>query len=324
MSSGRAVVLSGHSLFFPLALSVPKKEIRLSSLEPLATFVQLSDVKPEEILDFANAWGPLGLCIHSLPYDHGESSLTIGSDAEVVNGRIKESANTPAWLVHPHFCDLDLRKHAGVDYVAEPLSAWRHLADGARALRDTVIRLRQHERPLKADLRTLVDTLFGAGNYGKRLRTLAGKEATPEYSRRGAWFLIGERLNEWLASAPVRFFCEIEERSGRFDVDFTVGLGLGVLPLIAAQLLATLSDPERGSPEICSGCRLPFIQTRKPSRGTRIYCLTCRKKGIPVRDAVHDHREGHRIQNTKGRGGPKPKAGEFSERQKDGKKTRAK
>jgi CheY-like chemotaxis protein len=137
-------------------------------------------------------------------------------------------------------------QETGDTYFAEPLSAWLQLARAAKALHETVAHLRQQQRPRRADLRTLAATRFGVGKGSKHFRTLADAEAEPERDRNSSWFLVGERLNEWLVGAPVRFFCEIEENRGKFDLDFVVGDGLGIFPVVAAQLVATLSDPERG------------------------------------------------------------------------------
>ena len=312
MTTRRAPLLSadGALILFPVTeYDVPKKEAQLSSLEPLSSFAGLGEVRSEAIVEFADIWGPLGLCQHGKPYDHGETLVGAPPVVEgIENGRI---------LVRPRFCpplpfrvrrlfkpggswlEGDATEAGGQDYFAEAISAWRHLAGAARALRDVVARLRLEQRPSRSDIRTLNTALYGAGSPAEQIKAIAGKEAEPEFTRSEAWFLVAQHLNQWLSSAPVRFFCEVEKGSGKFDVDFTVGLGFGVLPMIAAQLLALLSDPVRGKAVICSGCGLPFIQTREPSRGTRRYCLPCRRARIPVRDAVNDSRERKRNREEK-------------------------
>jgi hypothetical protein len=271
----------GTSVLFGFPLSIwAGKEVRFADRdwEPLTSFVQLAGASPEKIVNFANTWGPLGLCKHGQPYDHGDHNISIDA---LGRGGISLPLFCP-----PRFYEPD--DVISQPCVAEPLSAWRHLAAAAQALRDTVVRLRHGDRPLQRDVTTLTLTLFGYGH--KLLRALAGTEAALERNRRGAWFLVHERLNEWLASAPVRFFCEMDEQTGRFDVDFTVGLRFGLLPVIAAQLLATLAG-HSGKAMVCAGCGLPFVSAREPSRGRRRYCWPCRKADIAVRDAVHAYRD---------------------------------
>ena len=41
---------------------------------------------------------------------------------------------------------------------------------------------------------------------------------------------------------------------------------------------------------VCSGCHRPYEPERKPKLGLRAYCPECRARGIPVRDAVREHR----------------------------------
>ena len=282
-------------LLWTPTIDAPAQTIRLHSPQPLLAFIGLADKPdPRALLKFAKQFGPLGICVHGRPYQHGEPpGLRVGLEADVAikNQRMVSGSKPSLWAKWPRLCEPRCVQEAGVTYFAEPLGAWLQLARAAKALHETVARLRQQQRPRVADLRTLAATRFGIGKSSKHFRALTGAEGEPERDRDSSWFLVGERLNEWLVGAPVRFFCEIEEERGKFDVDFVVGDGLGIFPVVAAQLVATLSDPQRGKAVICSGCRLPFIQTREPSRGMRSYCVSCRRKRIPVRDAVHDFRE---------------------------------
>ncbi len=49
---------------------------------------------------------------------------------------------------------------------------------------------------------------------------------------------------------------------------------------------------------ICSGCGVPFVLKRRPSRGVRCYCAVCRKKRVPRRDAARDLRRRNRLEKT--------------------------
>jgi hypothetical protein len=317
--------------------------IRLYSGEPLNEFLALARDSSDDlaILRFARQWGPLGLCIHGQPLNHGrlaghgfEGSATLG------RGKIVLTAEPTPWQIAPESCqprkvlvlekdgrleilrlpllrDLPRRqgesddrydrrlafalrrsqkrfreKTANADeYFAESLDAWRDYASAAEAVYETAHRLRTNQRPRAKHLRVLSDLGFGAGVAGTHFRKLAGDEAKLRRPpRREAWHLIGETLNNWLVHAPVRFFCETEE-SGKFDVDFRIRDERGIFPVLAAQLLATLTGSRARKPAICSGCDLPFIQAREPSTGKRKYCLPCRRAGVPVRDAVYAYRK---------------------------------
>ncbi len=234
----------------------------------------LADADSQAVLTFARHWGPLGLCEHGRPFQHGE--LPYGADR---------------W---PRLCGPRQIQQGAKTYFVEPLNAWSDLTRAAQALYETVYRLRNHQPARTRDVQVLLQTRFGIGKAARHFQALAGDGEKPGRARRDAWFLVGERLNDWLVGAPVRFFCEIDEGSGRFDLDFGVGYA-GIFPIIAAQLLATLSDPQRGKAIICSGCGLPFIQVREPSTGKRRYCLACRRAHIPVRDAVRKSRQSKKI-----------------------------
>jgi hypothetical protein len=179
------------------------------------------------------------------------------------------------------------------------LKAWHEIARTARAVRNAIHSLRARKTPSAADLKTIAAASFGFGPAGDQRRNLAGRDAEPEededlapaLKRRGYWGMVADLLNDWLVSAPVRFCCEVKELNPidvtntklprPLEVDFVIGYGVGVFPVIAAQLVAELSVDLVEEPVICSGCRLP----RTPSRGSRRYCLPCRRQKVPDRDA---------------------------------------
>jgi hypothetical protein len=66
--------------------------------------------------------------------------------------------------------------------------------------------------------------------------------------------------------------------------------GLGLYGMLAVQLLLLIAGTK--TLPYCTACRLPYSPTRRPARGRRNYCPTCRANGEPERDASADWRRG--------------------------------
>jgi hypothetical protein len=175
-------------------------------------------------------------------------------------------------------------------WFAESFNAWRDLVLATQAMFFVVHALKSDQRPPRAELRLLHQLDYGVGGARPHFAEIAGKEAQPGRSRKEAWLIVANRLNEWLQGAPVRLFCESDRDGALAGVDFGVDDRYGIFPVIATQLLSKLRNAGDKGTE-CSGCNLPFILTRERTTGERVYCLACRRAGVPVRDAARDYRK---------------------------------
>ena len=266
--------LAGNDLLWRLTSDASMwRDWVLYDTEPLGSFISLARKidSADSILSFAKSWGPLGLCVHNQPFHHG-AIWDVGQP--------------------PHFCaPRSVVVGTSEKWFAESLDAWRDIVLAVVAMFAVVRALKSDQRPPRSELRLLHQLDYGVGGSRIHFAEIAGKGAQPGRSRKEAWLIVTNRLNDWLQGAPVRLFCESAADGALAGVDFGVDDRYGIFPVIVTQLLSTLRDPAVGKGTVCSGCNLPFIQTRARKTGERVYCLACRRDGVPVRDAARDYRK---------------------------------
>jgi hypothetical protein len=266
--------LAGNDLLWRLTSDASMwRDWHLYDAEPLSSFLSLAreSDRADLILEFAKSWGPLGLCMHDQPFHHG-AIWDLGQPPQFCTPRSVMVGQSEKWF-------------------AESLGAWCDLVLAVDAMFAVVRALKNDQRPPRAELRLVHQLDYGVGGRRDHFVEIAGKEAQPGRSRKEAWLIVANRLNDWLQGAPVRLFCESAADGALAGVDFGVDDRYGIFPVIATQLLSKLRDPAEGKGTKCSGCNLPFIQTRARPTGERVYCIACRRAGVPVRDAARDYRK---------------------------------
>lgn len=217
----------------------------------LLTFAALAEATPSKYREFAQRYGPLGLCEHGTPCTHRQSGAVFGLDAGEINDQE---------------CD---------PLPEERIDGWRWFARQAATMLDIVIdldrgRLVAEERwePLRR-LTPPVDFI----------RTIATTDAearqrwpadTPAQARHKAVnrqrAVISAYISEWLLMAGIqpRFFW----KPGRRGLDL-VGRG-GLFAAMALQLADTAS----GSSPLarCDNCQRHFSPRRRPDPNTDTFC----------------------------------------------------
>jgi hypothetical protein len=291
---------------------------RLDSVSALSEFVRVFE-KEGNILEFARAFGPLGLCEHGLPLYHGglPKSGSMGDSSGFRRApRINEFARihfTSIPVLNRYYCpphkfegfekeffSLSKDKH----YFAESLSLWHFYADQAGAVLRIVNQLKSDRRPFTADvlsLRALLNdqpyqvtaNYKGVANFftSRPNDENRGHKAlmTLSQSRGEIWNLVASVLNEWLVHARVRFYCDGVTAGQKFKIRPYVGDERGIFPELALQLTTAVTGLQ--SPLICSGCGFPFMPVRERTTGERTYCQVCRDNRVPQRDAERAYRQ---------------------------------
>jgi len=79
---------------------------------------------------------------------------------------------------------------------------------------------------------------------------------------------------------------------GRVEMRLVDGrLKLKTQTLFSALVWQMLSVVSSQAFSVCDGCHRTYSPKRQPRASARNYCQQCRKRGVPVRDAVRDHRQ---------------------------------
>jgi hypothetical protein len=110
------------------------------------------------------------------------------------------------------------------------------------------------------------------------------------------WHRLAANLDYWIVAADVCFMVDVEgpSLSARLGPNpFT----FSALSLVAVQLILAVTRAEGLA--VCSGCGAPYLTNHQPLAGKRVgrwiakrnYCHTCRKSGVPQRDAARDYRK---------------------------------
>jgi hypothetical protein len=127
------------------------------------------------------------------------------------------------------------------------------------------------------------------------------------------WKTICEWLEIFSDEAPLSSFgkFKMEVTAGAVNLWFAQAKGHGILDVVnhklqvrphASNLFGILvtqiahAVARSDQQSICSGCGVPFVLKRRPSRGVRRYCAVCRKKRVPRRDAARDLRRRNRLE----------------------------
>jgi hypothetical protein len=221
------------------------------SRELLADFVAIDTGSPEAVARFANTHGTLDICeAHGLP--RGHAGAVVGY----------AFGGCP-----PQTDDI------GADFW-EPFSAWERFVGQARSMLNIAAALHRGRSPDRADWEHV-----WPADTRDALLALPGLEHQKN--------MLATAVNTWLQLGAVSPSMVWGPKGTRKNPAVTFG-GVGMLGALAVQLMmATIRTQGLA---ICSGCGVPFVPERRPSRGRRVYCRECRDRKVPQRDAARDYR----------------------------------
>jgi len=267
---------------FPQAQLFVPKEIRLVSEELvwntkgvfskaqsqsnlLVDFIKLADSNPEDILVFAQKWGVLGLCQHSLPSSHRlPTSL--------------EEWNSPP--DPDRFCEPK-----GV----EPLIEWRSWARKYRAVLNITWNLNLDKTGDEKDWELLYEDAAYKDDYDVIVSLQADSRGLFEK------ILIQDVVNNYLFIGDVRpslVLVEFEYAEVQPRIDLGNHGIYRLFGALAVQLMVAVSQTEGFA--LCSGCGTAYFPKRRPRAGEGHYCEDCGRK-VALRNAAKRYRQNRKL-----------------------------
>lgn len=290
-----SVGIDGDRIVWKMARNtLDRKHIDAPPADLLSSFLSLDVDKPKDICAYARKYG----------------ILEIGTCGRPTTGH-KHKSNPPIYRVgnkliyeHPLYghSEYSACKRIGIEIDPdrmsysgwEPLGAWRYYVRRARAILNLAANIRRKKLATRSDIATLVDQIpeseeeVMAWLDVPRIKEDLFKEYNSgEFNTLDYHRILGSgALNEWidLASnfAGLRFSFMWRGDGAKYYLDTNhfgaLGLQLG-LAIAQSNSLAT-----------CSGCGSSYIPKRRPRSDQRNYCNVCRKRMIPQRDAMREHR----------------------------------
>ena len=155
---------------------------------------------------------------------------------------------------------------------SEPLSIWRHFAERFRAILRIAAALHQESSGTADDWQTIYENSeipdwYMGGDIEIGRMTLS--EVVTEYLGLGH---VQPALSWWKNESP------------NISLD-----GAGTFGTIATQVAFAVATSSSQGLAVCMACGQPYFPERKPARGKRNYCPTCRDHGAAKRDAGRDY-----------------------------------
>jgi hypothetical protein len=259
----------------------------------LDRFIQLADSAPYEVLSFVHRWGVLDLCEHLVPIS--STHVLFGESLRTGPLRLPEFEAPKKTRLRPFpelpcfyrvLAEVPLRErrtahHQGsLDFVWEPISAWRHYARQARSILDLAAALHQGETTRPEDWLTV----YPEGNW------LLAPNLTSRAATKRDWSLGVQRqllagaINAWLEWGRVH--PEWRWLESRGTISFG---GAGLFGALAVGLMLAVNEQRRLS--FCTACGKGFSPDRARVLGLRAFCDSCKGKSLHIAYASRDLRE---------------------------------
>jgi len=276
----------------------------VDAVDLLGRFSRIKD--PTDALDYAQAFGPLGICGHGHPICHAAlpaGGLIFGLEPE------EQSVHSTASMSVDNFYCAPFRFPDG--RFGERVEWWLKIAEAVRACIRVSTSLQSARRPQSKDLAAIYKLLLYELNpppitrqilpedqIEKEARLYANdgpvaseiRGARADGFRSNAWALIFELLNKWLIACPVRlYFTFAESRPVDFSMSFVAGDQRGCFPALVFELVGRIRAIKGKWMVNCAHCPHLVSPRREPRPGQRVFCDQCRAEGWPVRYALRDY-----------------------------------
>jgi hypothetical protein len=243
----------------------------------LIGFSRLGDASDGGILEYARQWGILGICKHGRPVGHLSTLL------QYINTTREICCEPP--------------KQGRWSY--DPLEKWRDYAEQVQA----VLRLARQcwdEKLAPIDWtktqHSTVDKPGSKADWEKAIREW--RIDNPDINGSAQWAHAGVEkvragrsvlsmiINQWLKVNNIR------PQFGWYENQPSIALAAPtayntLLPMLAVQMMLEVSNSIDLA--LCSGCSKPFHLRRGQSLHRKSYCLECKNKRIPQREAVKNY-----------------------------------
>lgn len=242
-----------------------------SGLGLLEKFAALAEAPDVSILAYARRWGVLEICEHGVPATHRRPEGTLWPG-------VRGGALNPIGC-RPELVGGDASNPMSAVY-REPVAAWRLFAGQAFSALAVAAALIESGAPALKDLHRLRPLQMPPLTEA-RARTWTADEARTR---------LAEVVDSWVVLGDVRPECVSVSREDRQGNPQTVlgavFTGSTLFGALAVQLFGAVTGTS--GPALCSGCGLIYFPEEKPALGKRRYCVPCKGKAVPVRDAERD------------------------------------
>lgn len=234
----------------------------------LEQFICLSNGKSNDIAAFASKWGVLGICKHGLPRTHIRKMDEI-TDAELYCSPVV--FESPDALVRRGY---------------EPLDSWRHYACRAQMMLSAAGWLYQND--IVKDERVAKELCLPVG-YGMKADQIVKLQTQCLKSEVNRWLLLGavRPIFYWpyqdtgliqLGATSNSWSDRDSKLLLRFSGDWQ---GTTLFGALAVQLMMAISRTE--GLLFCSGCKQPYVPSRRMDTNRKHFCPSCRREGVPLR-----------------------------------------
>jgi len=263
--------------------------VDLSQANVLEDFIALADAEDEGVLSFVRKWGTLQLC-----RQHGEIRCPNQASSHPVLRLFQRDKKRKAGP--PVLGDECPRFELGWSW--EPFSGYRRYARMAKALINMAADIYRGQPAARADCVVWLNTsrvpcnwdgdsdFFYFFYFGECKNTADAIELSQ-------WLLQGF-VDDWIQLAGVR--PALSWQTNTPYIEFGNPDCWNVFSALVTRLLLAISRSDALA--LCFGCGRSYVpltsqssRVRRPSKGHRSYCLDCRQRGVPDRDAKRRQRE---------------------------------
>ena len=230
-----------------------EKEIRTTCL---TQFIQLSERPATRILQFAQRWGLLGLCIHGLPASHNLERRDIR----------ERSVMLPYEGCTPE--------------PTEKVSDWRNFSVRFRTIVEVAQSLHRGQR--------ITDDSVWEKIGRPRRSFIVGKamDSALDQNRR-----LARAVNLHLAASGIQPVVHWNRDHPTIGFGVFAGIRTTLFAALTMQLAMTISDCKIA---ICSSCHGTYVPKRRTHAHQSNYCPACRANGVDVRRRVQRLRDRRR------------------------------
>ena len=253
----------------------------------LDEFLQLEKGSDDEILNYANRWGPMRLCAaHRLFCAHG----AVFSPAFDPSSEWGTFCPPHGWPETEQF---------------EALRYWKVYSAHANSILRVATKLHRGGSPTTEDWRFVVanapKSLIVEDQPPEELESAVTRAIRSRMKSRDPWEVVARDINNWLLLAGARPRCAA--RNGGIDLDFTGDPQCPLAGILGIQLMTAVSRVEDLA--LCAECHIPFIPRRRPAPDENRYCKNCGRKAAMRRASAKWRKENPsycRPQNTEKNG----------------------
>ncbi len=242
------VWLDGDRLYYGYDPERPKlRPIEGDSVGMLNRFWRIA--RPQQVVDFADRYGVLGICEHGLPAPHNHARPRAPGDSQVGECRPQR---------------VGTRERV----YFEPIDRWLHYARVARGLLDVAAALHYGDPGARQDWAAIFADDGADTDPDERAILLS----EPRAVQKGR-IMLALLVNEWLDMGQVGMSFVWPFRSGAPELPT---LAAGTFGLLGMQLALAIA---RADFRRCSSCGMRYPRTgRQPTRTRRNFCNDCKDK----------------------------------------------